>query len=231
VLFDVGGTLISEDPRDSIVPFLQRQGATFNSSRLLEAITKADAYHSAHQDSAKTWDDALHVWRGFDQILLETLEVDDVPKLTEALLASWNDPHVWPLLPGVRESLEALTRGGYRLAVISNWDGGLERVLDVVGLRQYFEFVMASATFGTRKPDPRIFHGALERLGLPASEVVYVGNNLAHDAQAARAVGIQAVLVPSFGQELRADADLEHILVLKTLHDLIGRIEAAWEAA
>ena len=226
ILFDVGGTLISEDPCDSILPFLDRLGARYNRNRWLEAIQKADAYHSAHQDHAKNWEQALGVWREFDRIMLETLEVENAQTHLETLVNAWNDPSVWPVFPGARDTIAELCARGHRLGVISNWDGGLEQVLEVVGLRQHFEFVIASATFGTRKPDPRIFHAALERLGLPAQDVVYVGNNLKHDAHAARGVGMHAVLIPSFGQELRDGADLERITVLDNLNQLLEHFPA-----
>jgi len=45
------------------------------------------------------------------------------------------------------------------------------------------------------KPDPSIFRAALDRLGLPADQVLMVGDRCAYDG-AATAVGITTLLVP-----------------------------------
>ena len=48
---------------------------------------------------------------------------------------------------------------------------------------------------GLSKPDPAIFRHALERLGVEPREAVFVGDSYAHDALAARAAGLAAVLI------------------------------------
>jgi epoxide hydrolase-like predicted phosphatase len=63
-----------------------------------------------------------------------------------------------------------------------------------IPLEELFHHVIDSSEVGLRKPDPRIFELALERLGVPAESAVflddYVGN-----VEAARRVGIQGVQV------------------------------------
>jgi putative hydrolase of the HAD superfamily len=48
---------------------------------------------------------------------------------------------------------------------------------------------------GVAKPDPAIFRLALDRLGVPASAAVMVGDVPSIDIDGARAAGVRAVLI------------------------------------
>lgn len=64
----------------------------------------------------------------------------------------------------------------YPLAVVSNFYGNLNAVLEDFGLRSCFKAVVESATCGIRKPDPEIFRLGTEALGLRAEEVMVIGD-------------------------------------------------------
>jgi putative hydrolase of the HAD superfamily len=89
-----------------------------------------------------------------------------------------------------------LKRAGLLVAVISNTeDGRLGDSLAAAGLAESFDLLVDSHLVGFRKPDPAIFRLALERLGVEAGEAAFVGDSYAHDALAARAAGMRAVLL------------------------------------
>jgi putative hydrolase of the HAD superfamily len=92
-------------------------------------------------------------------------------------------------------ALEALAARGLRLAVVSNWDFTLERVLEAAGILDRVEFAIASLPFGAEKPDPAIFAEAARRLGLPPREILHVGDDPIADFEGARAAGFQALLL------------------------------------
>jgi len=96
---------------------------------------------------------------------------------------------------GNRDALERLRAAGYRLAIVSNSEGTIDAMLTEVGLRGYFETVVDSAVVGSVKPDARIFRIALERLDLPPTDVVMVGDLPTADVFGPRALGIRAALV------------------------------------
>ena len=53
---------------------------------------------------------------------------------------------------------------------------------------------------GFSKPDPRIFHAALDLMGLEPSDAWYVGDSVFHDVNGARAAGLStALLVDPYG--------------------------------
>ena len=90
-------------------------------------------------------------------------------------------------------ALEELRAAGLRLAVISNWDERLARVLAGLGLASYFEAIHASAVVGVEKPHRKIFETALAGLGMPAERVLHVGDSALDDVEGARAVGLHAL--------------------------------------
>lgn len=83
--------------------------------------------------------------------------------------------------------------GRYRLAVLSNSPPGLSRWLADWDAHRYFDTVFCSGDEGLMKPDERVFHTVLSRLGLMPSEVVFIDDMQEH-IDAARAIGMHAVL-------------------------------------
>lgn len=89
-------------------------------------------------------------------------------------------------VPGALETCVELTRRGYRLAVVSNWDIGLHAHLARLGLDLP---IVTSAEAGAPKPDPAIFRLALARLDVEPARALHVGDSDA-DAEGARAAGM-----------------------------------------
>jgi len=76
---------------------------------------------------------------------------------------------------------------------VSNWDVGLHEHLRRLDLR--FDAVVTSAEAGIRKPDPRIFALALDRLRIPPERALHIGDDEI-DEQAARAAGLRFAYAP-----------------------------------
>jgi putative hydrolase of the HAD superfamily len=55
------------------------------------------------------------------------------------------------------------------------------------------------------KPDPRVFHCALDRLGLHPDDVLHVGDSELDDIQGAKAAGLRVAWVNRDGRPRRAD--------------------------
>ena len=77
---------------------------------------------------------------------------------------------------GSPEALAGVRRLGLRRAVVSNSDGRAEQHIRDWGVLGELEFVIDSQLVGVAKPDPRIFQLALDRMGLAAERVLYVGD-------------------------------------------------------
>ena len=91
--------------------------------------------------------------------------------------------------------LDRLSEMGIQLAVISNWDYSLHRVLKMFGIYDRFVVVKASLEEGVEKPDPRLFEMTLAEAGFSATETFHVGDDVVDDLNGAEGVGIRAVLI------------------------------------
>jgi putative hydrolase of the HAD superfamily len=120
---------------------------------------------------------------------------------------------VFQLYPDTLPVLTSLKEEGIRLGIISNWDYSLHRILRIHESYDLFDVVVASLEEGVEKPDPRLFHLSLERMGAQPSETVHVGDSPLDDIQGARAAGMRAILI---------DRSLQHPApgVITSLHQL-----------
>lgn len=80
----------------------------------------------------------------------------------------------------VKPMLEQLQKR-YSMAVVSNFYGNVDQVLQEFDIRQYFDVVVDSAVVGIRKPDPAIFKLGVEQLHMKAEEVLVVGDSYDRD--------------------------------------------------
>ncbi len=97
------------------------------------------------------------------------------------------------LIDGVRSLLEELHVLRMPMGVVSNSSFAglvLERELERQEIRRFFRFVISSADYGLRKPDPLIFEVAVRRLGLEAAQVWFAGDNVGYDIVGAHEAGI-----------------------------------------
>lgn len=110
------------------------------------------------------------------------------------------------------ERVRLLRDEGYTTGIITNnvkeFGDGWRALVPVDEL---FDFVVDSSSAGVRKPDPRIFQIALQQLGdISPQEVVFLDDYPAN-VEAARALGLQSILV---GGDLQA--------TLRELDELLG---------
>ncbi len=84
----------------------------------------------------------------------------------DELFAYFARADAWLLYPEVLETLAALKQRGLILAVISNFDSRLVRILDGLNVGASFEHIFVSSAVGYAKPEARIFDIALARFGL-----------------------------------------------------------------
>jgi epoxide hydrolase-like predicted phosphatase len=97
----------------------------------------------------------------------------------------------------------------YRTALLSNsWVRDGWALADELGLADAFDVCVVSAEVGVVKPDPRIYHITLERLGVLPAEAVFV-DDFVENVVAARRIGMQAI---HFTDPLLARQQLEDVL-------------------
>ncbi len=113
--------------------------------------------------------------------------------------------------PGVREGLQRLHDGGWRLACVTNKPLAFARpLLEQKGLLPLLGPVFGGDSFARRKPDPLPLVEACKAMGSSPACTLVIGDS-ANDALAARAAGCPVVLVRygyNHGEPIeRVDAD------------------------
>ena len=119
-------------------------------------------------------------------------------------------------LDGAARTLSALTSAGVSCALIC--DTGLTpgRVvrahLDHHGLLRHLKAQIFSDEAGVPKPDPRMFRGALDALGVEPEQAVHVGDLRRTDIVGARALGMRAVRIRDRHDDTSDLPEADHVV-------------------
>ena len=197
VFFDVGNTLTYADLAVTLHP-LTKRGIRPTDAQLRNAEIKARRALDASYASGAHPNPDSGYWTVLLTGLLESLGIQDENLLAEVAF-EWRSARNWTrLAPGTSDVLERLS-ARYDLAVVSNADGTIARLLKQIGLARFFRSVTDSGVVGFQKPTPEIFHHALNSIGAAPEESVHVGDVYSIDYLGAQSVGMQAVLMDGSG--------------------------------
>ena len=101
------------------------------------------------------------------------------------------------LYPYVLETLNRL-RARYPMAIVTDAQSAYARgELHKVGLLDYFNPIVISGDYGYRKPDTRLFHKAVDALGVAAEQTLFIGNDMYRDIYGAHQAGMKTLLYNS----------------------------------
>ncbi|MBL7924395.1 MAG: YjjG family noncanonical pyrimidine nucleotidase [Bacteroidia bacterium] len=121
------------------------------------------------------------------------------------------------LIPGTKELLDSL-HPDYRLNIITNGFSETQHIkLRESGIAGYFDHVIISEEVGVHKPDPKIFHHALQIAGAAsAGNCMMIGDTFQTDVFGALNAGLQAVHYAPSGS-MKHDAPVITITSLRGL--------------
>lgn len=194
VLFDAGNTLVFLD----YARLAEGVGSALGLPLTGEGLARHGPAAARAMELAKGTDQQRATAYLEALFLLGGVPRDSLGQVRECLSRMHRERHLWSsVAERTAEALERLRQAGLKLAVVSNSDGRVEQALDAAGLREYFDVVIDSALVGVEKPDPRIFHAALDALNVRPEETLYVGDLYEIDVLGARAAGMEAVLLGS----------------------------------
>jgi FMN phosphatase YigB (HAD superfamily) len=225
VLLDAGGVFFLPD-HGRILGALERGGCP----------RSADILDRAHYEAATAFHTGLDVetdWAGSWYLYLAAYVLAcDIPELDREevhrhLDSEFADAALWlHVIDGCREGLRELAATGVRLGVVSNADGLMAQrlreheILQVgPGLGVEVECVIDSGDLGVMKPDPRIFHAALDVMAVAPEAVWYLGDMPAIDVVGARRAGLRPFVMDPFG--LHRDGSYD---VVESLSALAARV-------
>ncbi len=81
----------------------------------------------------------------------------------------------------------------FRIGVISNFYGNLDRILEEAGMNRSLDTIIDSSRVGIFKPDHRIFEKALSAIGVKAVDAAMIGDSLRKDCAPAHRLGLKTV--------------------------------------
>ncbi len=113
----------------------------------------------------------------------------DVPTLCERFYAEWLQ--YMELYEDSVVLLDFLAKSAIPFGIITNGPQYQAWKIEKMRLRERTECIFISELFGAHKPDPSIFLAGAEKLGLPPSEILFVGDNVDADIRGAQSVGMR----------------------------------------
>lgn len=202
VFFDVGQTLLRADPSvpEVFARVARRMGHPVTVRDVEPCMVDVDAYYQSEYlrdgDFWSVHERAVQIWLDMYTMMANYCGIENgVAELAQAVYDEYLLPENWSLFPDVEACLKGLKRRGFRLGIISNWDATLEQLIRRLEILPYFDEVIASAAVGCRKPHRAIFEIATERIGLPASECVQVGDLPEADGDGAANAGLRPIII------------------------------------
>jgi putative hydrolase of the HAD superfamily len=159
---------------------------------------------------------AVRSLRAFD---CSEMCIQELAPQIHAYMTDQHRPVAW-VPPEAPETLRLLKAAGYQLALVTNRSQPCHEELAELGLLDFFELALTAGEAKAWKPDPSIFHQALQRLGATPGESMYVGDNYFADVVGARAAGLRPALLDP--QELFPEAEC---LVIYSIGELQALVE------
>jgi putative hydrolase of the HAD superfamily len=199
VLLDVLGTLVElHSPAPALREEIERRtGVDVGEERAAEAFAAEIGYYLAHHLEGHDMPAVEALRDRCAEEIRRTLALDGLDHATarEAMLAALR----FRAFPDALPLLRALKDHGVSVVAASNWDASLPDALERTGLAAYLDGAVSSAVVGAAKPDPAVFHAALERARCEPAEAFHVGDSPQGDVDGARAAGIRVALLDRHG--------------------------------
>lgn len=230
VFFDAGGTILDPHPSfaelfarvcqehgRAVTPAQVRDVQDRIAPHLVELVDEAGLEHgpTLSPDASRTF------WTFTYTRFLRELDVDDA-ELAAKLYERFSATSSYKLYEDVSPTFDSLGREGYRLGLISNFDGWLEKMLVEMEVGHVFDVAVISGIEGIEKPDPEIYERAVERAGVLAAHAVHVGDSPVMDMEPATAAGLKVVLLDRAGRY--PNAPYPRIETLEDLTPLVSKL-------
>lgn len=220
LFLDAGGVLVHPSWA-RVSEALGRHGVSVEPGALARADLRARRAFDT-PEPPRVASDAERGWLYFN-LLLEKAGIPRSPATDAAVaeIGAYHREHnLWEHVPDeVRPALERLRASDLTMAVVSNANGTVARVLERLGLLRFFDRIFDSQLEGASKPDPRFFRIALEGTGSRPETTLHVGDLYHVDVQGARSAGIRAALLDPAG--LYGEADCPRYASLAELADAV----------
>ena len=157
------------------------------------AAAPSDAFWTAYWAHRPAYDQGrstpLSYWNQVGADVGVTFEVEQLMMLHAADIDSWSLRHQEMI-----DALPTIKRAGYRLGLLSNIPTSLaEHVEAVDEFMDLFDVVGMSCYIDAVKPSPAAYQWCIDRLSLPADQILFIDDNQ-RNVDAAAELGLQSRL-------------------------------------
>jgi putative hydrolase of the HAD superfamily len=201
VLFDLGNTLVYQEPLEPFQRILQANGIT----KSIEEIREAFERGNREFDSERLFVFPPHeFYVRWNMTILKCLGITrSVRRLAAEIDSQWFNFSKIYVYPDVKDTLRRLKQMGLKLGVVTGgYELDIKQILPKANLDRFFDTCVGADTTGKRKPEPEAFKHALRQLGVKPAEAIFVGDRLQEDYLGARKVGMKAVLIQRDGARI-----------------------------
>ncbi|WP_025689717.1 HAD family hydrolase [Paenibacillus zanthoxyli] len=140
--------------------------------------------------------------------------------------------------PGIQHYLDSAKAAGLKIGLATSSDRNwIDKYMDQLGIREYFDCICTADDVENVKPDPELYLQALSCLGLKPEEAVAIEDS-PNGSKAAAAAGLDCVVIPNeitsylkfkaphHKIESLSHLDFDHVLTRRCFQDMNLQIEA-----
>jgi len=204
IIFDYVGTLVNcgdysmEASREKLFLALKVEGFDLNKDRFIAAYILAhEKYRKVRYEQLREVTNAVWVAEALCNLGFKVAVDDD--RVKAALNVFFQDfINTLSLREGAKKLIKQVQQQ-CRLGLISNFTHApvIYKSLRKLGIDEFFNAIVVSEENGWRKPSPKIFQDALNKLQVPAYQAVFIGDSPIEDIKGAKQAGLKTVFVPS----------------------------------
>lgn len=191
MVFDLFGTLVTYPPGARHVHLMaETLGVEF------------EALHAAWRKLRPQRDAGVLDTRGSLRICCKQLQVEPSSEQLDAACAghvAFFEDLMTPR-PGALRTIALLRERGLRIGLVSDSNIEVARGWSRTAFAPCIDAAVFSSEEHVRKPDPALYRSVCERLAIPASECLYVGNGDGDELAGATTFGMRAVLYTALGE-------------------------------